>query len=217
VLIIRPIAVTIFLEKYQEPDYAGGTVPLVVDRSRRQFASEAYRVVQTGFLPHATALACDTTPQAERPLEAVFLGTLDSVENCRRLVMREVERHVPEMWPVCVDILDDYPFVSDSPLDRFFWNVLRNVLGLPEEQAIGIFSVLFPSIDRYFRMKHRIAFLKSLKRCKLHIYGNGPWRELGLGDQVELHGPIDHRDVPELFRHTRVVLNHAPTLPGWES
>jgi hypothetical protein len=201
-----------FLRYYSGMNFAPGTVPILVDRSRCYFAEQVFNYPRTEFLPHAaTSPVCEST-RDERPIDALFFGSFEMEPECRRRVMDATKKMAPGLITLFEQLLDTYHYSAGLPMDLQCWKLLVEQVKIPEKQAMHLYCAVYPWIDYYFRMQHRASFIRSITKAKLHIYGNGPWDQIGLADNITVHSAVPHSQIPDLLRQSKVLLNHAPTL-----
>jgi hypothetical protein len=97
------------------------------------------------------------------------------------------------------------------PLDIMLWQ-MGTEMGFSKEHICLMTNALFPLLDMYFRNVSRLAALRSIRQIEVHIFGKGPWRECGLGNNFHIHEPVPYTEVLDILSRTRILFNHTPTL-----
>jgi len=118
--------------------------------------------------------------------------------------------------PLIVTLLEQvmggYQFEADRLIDLEFWNLLDESFNLSPKDLQKLFLGLYPLFELYFRYQHRIRFFQSIRSHQVHVFGNGPWDQIGLPPNVIVHPSVSHLEIPEILRQSKMVVNHAPTL-----
>ncbi len=202
-----------FLHRLKNPEYAKSAELMFVDRARCELAGGLLGLSNPYFLPHAaSAPFCDSNDWKSRATDVVFFGSLSSIETRRKALSDLAGRISPEVQKSVLQTADSVQFESGMESDLLFWNYLNRVAPKQEEQMKLVFLHLFPQFDMYLRCLHRIRFFSELSSMPIHIYGAGEWEQVKLHPDSVLHGPVEHCQIPEIMRQSKVVINHGPTL-----
>lgn len=185
-----------------------------VDFKWAQFAREVYGFPSIYFLPHASSQFFATEPDwSSRRYDAVFFGSLEQPENLVRNVHQKAQKYVPATWPFLQNLLENFRYSGGRSLDRWMWDTTR-ANRWSEDIARPFLSAFYPDIDSALRYRHRRETFRSVLRHTVHVFGQGPWREIGLPPNMVVHDAVSYAEALNIMKQARLVMNHAPTLTG---
>jgi len=157
------------------------------------------------FLPHG-AVPRDVIPWKERDIPVFFVGNNELDEN-------------PEIFRAA---WREYGAEKMRNLNAMVEICLRNPRCALEDAAVSVLGetseiielcAYMGVIDRYLRGKIRWQVLERLSRqsADVHVFGKG-WEELSGHEESRLvcHGPTPNKDVIEMMRRAKIVLNLFP-------
>ncbi len=210
----HPVFNEMYFRKRLENSEFGRSIELLfVDRSRCFFAEERLMAPRTHFLPHAaTALFTAGSDLSNRPYDLVFFGTMEFPDKYKKQLLDGAATISPELGNLLEQVLGAYQFESGRLIDLEFWTLLDSSFNLSPEDLQKLCLGMLPLFDLYFRYQHRIRFFQSICAHQLHVFGNGPWDQIGLSPNVTVHPAVSHLEIPEILRQSKLVVNHAPTL-----
>lgn len=200
-----------FRKRRENPQFGRSIELLFVDRSRCFFAEECLAAPPTHFLPHAaSAPFAEISDWAARPYDLVFFGTMEFPDKYKKQLLEGAATVSPAMVRLLEQVLAEYSYEAGRPLDLEFWNLLDTSFHLSREDLQKLFLGLFPLFELYCRYQHRIRFFRSIRSHRVHVFGNGPWDQIGLTPNITVHPAISHLEIPEVLRQSKLVVNHAP-------
>jgi len=180
-----------------------------VDEHWAQFGRDLYGFEHIFFAPHFyTGRDCTAPGREGREFDVVFFGSIEKPDN----FLRPLERESGPLWPALHEAIETYRNMRKRPpIDEF---MLGRFQGLsPDELRVRIMmNAFFPLIDGYFRCLGRLRLLQGMRRTNLHVFGQGPWADLDLPENIVVHDHVPFGDIPAIMADARILLNHAATL-----
>jgi len=166
------------------------------------------------FLPHASVQSAAANPDwSSRTYDAVFFGSLERPEDLVEGLRNEARQYATPAWPFIQNLLDHFRYSNGPSLDRRIWDALR-ANRWPEDIARVFMNAFYPGIDSAHRYRNRIETFRSVRRHTVHVFGQGPWRDVGLSPNVIVHDAVPYAEALKIMKQARVLLNHTPTLTG---
>lgn len=186
-----------------------------VDIKWTMFARQIYGFEHTHFLPHAASgIPAGMSAWGDRAGEPVFFGTLKNPAGFREKLRTKAAESAPGIWPLLEKIMAEYGYETGAPLDWFVWSMLSG-MKWPEETALMFLERFFPLLDQFHRYKSRIETLRAAAaKIAVRVYGEADNDLPALPAGARLLGPVRHSEALEIMAHSKLLINHSPTLGG---
>lgn len=207
----------VFHAEYFMPDVQ--KIPVNQNRCIAGCVSEAWttcgRILYPGrtlhFIPHASSLFEAHEPDWDnRILDVVFFGSIQHPEALLELLKEKSGR----FWPFIASVMNAHTSAATYQAPDYLLLDALLAQKLDTAQTIIMMNAFFPMIDQYFRNLKRLELLRGITKTPVHVFGNGPWRRLGLPDNVMVHESVPYREALGIMRQSKILLNHTPTLMG---
>lgn len=170
---------------------------------------QAMKVKHTFFLPHAVSKeVLESTETYPALYDVVFLGSgIDYLAILEKWKLKYEPKLVKTLQDCAEAVLEDPALPYQTAL-----LASCNPENFEEKEYIQLLN----DLDLYLRGKDRIQLIKSIKSCKVDIFGSSiglrSWRELlgAVGANVRIHDPVSYKDSLQIMRKSKVVLNSSP-------
>ncbi len=182
-----------------------------VDEHWTEFGRDLYSFPHIFFAPHFySGVGCVVPCDEQREYDVGFFGSIE--EPFRYL--HELKRSSGPLWPTLEEAIETYRTTRERPpLDEFLLQKFRGVSPEPVQVRI-MMNAFFPPIDAYFRSLGRLWLLQNVRRTRVHVFGNGPWKRLAFTDNIVRHSSVSFSEASSIMARCRIVLNHTPAHAG---
>lgn len=169
------------------------------------------------FLPHGVERDILQPPskREERDYEAVFIGSCYDYDGLRHYWNEELPVSQAQLLEASVELFFSHP---PKTLMEAFLQAYKGSMGVPMS-SLELKNLLF-YFDHYIRGRSRVEMVKSLKKLRIHIFGDiypshsccqrGWHYYLADQDHIVVHPPLPFLQVPEVLRRSKCCLNSMP-------
>lgn len=167
------------------------------------------------FLPHAIERDLTFSPDQERPIDVVFLGSFNDFD----AISQNWQKKYSAKTCITLETAANYVLSNThlSLLEAF--NQAQKEY--PFEESVNLMS-LFTDLDTYTRGKDRVELINAIKdpKIKIHIFGHyekdradscREWKDvLGHQKNVIIHPSIPYKKHFEILKQSKICLNSMP-------
>ncbi len=165
------------------------------------------------FLPHAFEASLAESPETERAVPIVFLGSLMDPMELEALWKQQLpEKIYKSLMQAAQDTLAD----SNITYQAAFEYVMKEHSDFFKTLSQDKITQLVLSLDAYVRAKDRINLLTALKGLPVQIYGNclskrtwGDVLDLSNGD-YRISPAVNFQSAIMIMKNSKIVLNSSP-------
>lgn len=166
------------------------------------------------FWPHAVEADLAAPPNAERPLDVVFLGSCYDYESLRVSWQQRNPESINKVLDDAIDIVFSHEHISLAQALVQAWNAS----GINPE---GVdFMTLYYYLDNYTRGKDRVELIRSIKDVPVHVFGElSPDNAVGIlgwapylaaQKNVTVHPSVPFSEALQIMKQSKIVLNSMP-------
>lgn len=187
------------------------TLLACIDQFNEQFF-QMFGNVHSFFLPHGADADLTADVSAKRQFDIVMLASFMDPE---AIFADWQKKYSP---PLVKALLDAAKMTLASPLLTFIEAFSESVKEPVQKNEVDPKTLnyveLFTTLEDYIRGIDRVETLQALRGRKVHLFGEGGWKEFAERADLDLvvHEAVSMNDAIQVMKESKIVLNCTPQI-----